>query len=404
MNKSLSRGLLIVLAGVVAVVGLSQWRLLSGLLGQIPVHSAPTPLVETISPTRVGALGRIEPASEILDIDAAAGDRVLILLAEEGQRVKQGDELAHLDGHDIAVAEKQEISSLLDEARVRTKATSEYHRALVHLSELKLKTAEIIEPIRIELQRTRVRSLEVEHQLAETEFQRIEKLHANGTVSKEEFDRKQTEQVKMHSLLIGARLNLSELEANHKLLIESAQAGLVEAKAALDVSLTAIPVRSLESKLELAEAKVQRTIIRAPIAGQVLKVLTHSGERIGKDPILKLGDTDEMHVVAEVYETDVARVRVGQRARITSSALAEPLTGSVIQIGWMIYKNDVLNVDPAADADARVVEVRIRLDDCQKVAGLTNLQVDVLIDMSETSKPNAQAIIRDNVPQSKPKE
>ena len=132
--------------------------------------------------------------------------------------------------------------------------------------------------------------------------------------------------------------------------------------------------------MELAEAKVQRTIIRSPIAGQVLEVMTHSGERIGKDPILKLGNTEQMHVVAEIYETDIARIRMGQRATATSSALAEPLEGTVVQIGSMIYKNDVLNVDPAADADARVVEVRILLKDSSKVALLTNLQVDVLIE------------------------
>ncbi|NJN23143.1 MAG: hypothetical protein HC810_00345 [Acaryochloridaceae cyanobacterium RL_2_7] len=43
-------------------------------------------------------------------------------------------------------------------------------------------------------------------------------------------------------------------------------------------------------------------------------------------------------------------------------------------------KNDVLSTDPAADTDARVIEVKIKLRDSQKVANLTNLQVNVLID------------------------
>ena len=41
----------------------------------------------------------------------------------------------------------------------------------------------------------------------------------------------------------------------------------------------------------------------------------------------------------------------------------------------------MLDVDPAADADARVVEVRIRLDEPEALASLTNLQVDVLIEL-----------------------
>ena len=45
----------------------------------------------------------------------------------------------------------------------------------------------------------------------------------------------------------------------------------------------------------------------------------------------------------------------------------------------MVFKNDVLNVDPAARADARIVEVWIELDDASLTERLTNLTVDVLI-------------------------
>ena len=118
----------------------------------------------------------------------------------------------------------------------------------------------------------------------------------------------------------------------------------------------------------------------------MLKILTRPGERIGTEPILRLGNTDEMHAVAEVYETDISRVRVGQTATVTCPALERPIRGSVVEVGIMIYKNDVLNVDPTADADSRVVEVRIRLDEPKPVAALTNLQVDVLIDVGEAAE------------------
>jgi HlyD family secretion protein len=53
----------------------------------------------------------------------------------------------------------------------------------------------------------------------------------------------------------------------------------------------------------------------------------------------------------------------------------------VDHIGLQIGKKDVLDTDPAADTDARVVEVKIRLDPeaSQVVAGLTYLQVNVKI-------------------------
>jgi HlyD family secretion protein len=107
--------------------------------------------------------------------------------------------------------------------------------------------------------------------------------------------------------------------------------------------------------------------------------LARPGELVGSAPVLSMGNTERMRVVAEVYETDITRIRLGQRATITSRALQTPATGRVVEIGHMIFKNDVLNVDPAAKADARVVEVRIELDDAGQTAHLTNLTVDVLI-------------------------
>jgi HlyD family secretion protein len=84
-----------------------------------------------------------------------------------------------------------------------------------------------------------------------------------------------------------------------------------------------------------------------------------------------------MYAVAEVYETDVGRVRVGQRATIESPALPRALTGSVERIGLRIGRQDVLDTDPVADVDARVVEVEVKLDDPEPAARFTNLRVDV---------------------------
>jgi HlyD family secretion protein len=86
-----------------------------------------------------------------------------------------------------------------------------------------------------------------------------------------------------------------------------------------------------------------------------------------------------MYVVAEVYETDVSRARVGQPAVITSSAFPGKIAGIVERVGLKIGKNDVTNTDPAANTDTRVVEVKIRLLNSRPVANLTNLQVQVVI-------------------------
>jgi HlyD family secretion protein len=134
-------------------------------------------------------------------------------------------------------------------------------------------------------------------------------------------------------------------------------------------------------KAELREAQAERELarVRAPIDGRVLKVRAYPGEMVGGDGVCEIGQTDAMYAIAEVYEDDIGFVRVGQLATVTSPALNGDVHGTVEEIGWKIGKMDVLSTDPAAKTDARVVEVRIQLADSDRVAHLTNLQVEVRI-------------------------
>jgi HlyD family secretion protein len=133
------------------------------------------------------------------------------------------------------------------------------------------------------------------------------------------------------------------------------------------------------AQLRHAEAELARSSVRAPFDGQVLEIHARTGEKVGPEGILELGRTDEMYAIAEVYETDVRRIEVGQRARVWSPALETPIDGVVERVGMKIGKLDALSTDPAARTDARVVEVEVRLDESEPVKGLTNLQVEISI-------------------------
>jgi HlyD family secretion protein len=95
-----------------------------------------------------------------------------------------------------------------------------------------------------------------------------------------------------------------------------------------------------------------------------------------------------MHAVAEVYEGDLLRVRVGERARVTLESSGEVLAGVVVEVGHVVARKAVLSNDPVSDTDARVVEVRIRLDqaDSRRVERLSNARVGVLIGESKANK------------------
>ncbi len=136
-----------------------------------------------------------------------------------------------------------------------------------------------------------------------------------------------------------------------------------------------------EAELTQAKAELERTRVKSPIDGRVIVVHAREGERVGPEGIVELGRNDSMYVIAEVYETDIGRVRVGQRAKALSPVLDQPLTGTVERIGLKVGRMEALATDPISRADARVVEVEIKLDESKRAAELTNLQVEVVLEI-----------------------
>ena len=177
--------------------------------------------------------------------------------------------------------------------------------------------------------------------------------------------------------------DLSRLQAE----LENAQKSLQrEQKLARSMASSVSKIESLELSVKAAKAAVTAaeammglSLVRAPKDAQILYVHSYPGERVGVEGIVELGNTERMYAVAEVYETDIIHVKPGQRASITSPALSKPVTGTVEKIGLKVGRMDVLGMDPVAEADARVIEVDILLDDVEAVKALTNLQVEVEI-------------------------
>lgn len=142
------------------------------------------------------------------------------------------------------------------------------------------------------------------------------------------------------------------------------------------------------ARLVQAQAELGRSHVRAPITGVVLEVFARDGERVGPEGIVELADTSRMLAVAEVPESDIPAVRLGQPAKVTSQTLpGGELAGKVARIGGKVQEQQVVSADPVADLDARVVEVEVELADPAKVAGLTNLRVEVEIDVAGEASP-----------------
>lgn len=180
-----------------------------------------------------------------------------------------------------------------------------------------------------------------------------------------------------------AQAKLSQIEQSRLQQIDEAAANLdrIAEVRPVDVQAAAAEVNSATSAVKEAKANLDLAYIRAPKDAQVLKIHAYPGEKVGTDGIVELGQTSRMLAVAEIYESDVSKVRIGQSATITSDVFAGELRGKVEHIGLQVQRQNIVNTDPSANIDARIVEVKVRLDEAssKKVAGLTNLQVKVAI-------------------------
>ena len=213
-------------------------------------------------------------------------------------------------------------------------------------------------------------------------------LYREGAESASRRDTKRLTLETIQQQLNEAKANLNRVKQARQEQIQEAQATLsrIAEVRPVDVQAAQAEVNSTIAAVKRAQADLDLAYIKAPKDGQILNIYAWPGEVVKTDGIADLGQTDQMYVVAEVYESDVGKVRIGQLARISSSAFSGELAGTVDEVGLQVRKKDVLNTDPVADIDSRVGEVKIRLDAAatQKVAGLTNSQVKVAIELDKS--------------------
>lgn len=200
---------------------------------------------------------------------------------------------------------------------------------------------------RIPALEARIKAEQAMLSFATLEYQRTEAMVKAKAISKVRFDE--------------AEKNFNATRAN----VEALQAELDAARA----------------DLALAEEEEKQSELLSPIDGTVLKIMARPGERVGNEGVAMIADLTQLDIVAEVYERDMPRVAVGQKAEIRVPGMEERFTGEVRELGYLVRKNDLNDTDPLADRDNRVVEVRITLEPeaCEKLSHLLYMQVDVRI-------------------------
>jgi len=178
---------------------------------------------------------------------------------------------------------------------------------------------------------------------------------------------------------------LEEKEKNFKVAI-SAVKKAEETKTLLEKGPKPETLRLYEEEVGRAGAAVQyyrklleKTYITSPIAGKVIRKYFQEGESVTKDkPLAAVADTARLRINAEVDETDIGMVHIGDAAEIRSDAFAgKVFRGRVEEISDYAGIRKVKPNDQAKNLDMKVVQVKIRLED--KTFLKSGMTVDVKV-------------------------
>ena len=331
MKSKLSKKSVLLIAGVAIILTVSLVSVRSRAASNAKAVAA-QPFTE---PFLVAGPGRVEPLSENIQIGSELSGKIKSVNVEEGDTVRQGQVLAVLQNDDY----RAEVLS----AGAQVLAKEATLRKVVNGA----RTQERSEAL------STVRAAEAVMNNARAEMDRRQKLFDAGVISRDEFERYARE-------YDVAKANYQENVEHHSLVDDHAREE--------DRSFAEADLQLARAQLEQARARYEKTLIKSPINGTVLRKHHRNGESVSNsstvpDPILTVGDKDVLRVRMDVDENDVNKVRVGQKAYVTADAYGkQQFWGQVVRVGELLGPKNVRTDEPTEHVDKKILETLVELD------------------------------------------
>ncbi|WP_442949031.1 ABC exporter membrane fusion protein [Nostoc sp.] len=370
------------LVGGISFYIVKRWQNYANPEPQVPVTQLPQ--LKTVT-----ALGRIEPQGKVIKLSAAVsaeGSQVEKLLVKEGDRVKAGQLIAILNSRDrlqAALIEAQEQVKVAQANLNRTQAGAKPGE--IAAQKAAIARLEAQRQGDINAQAATIERFQAEVRNAQAEDDRYQQLSQQGAISTSQRDSKRLNLETAQKSLQEAQAQLNRTQSTSQQQIKEATGKLDEIAEVrgVDVEVAQAEVNRAVAAMNLAKVNLKQAQVRSPQNGQVFEIHTHPGELVSNDGIADIGQTSQMYVIAEVYESDIGKVHSGQQVRVFGDYLPIELQGIVDRKGLQVRRQNVINTDPVSNIDNRVVEVHIRLDEASslKAATLTNMQVKAVIEL-----------------------
>jgi HlyD family secretion protein len=372
--------------------------LLLGVLTCCGACGGATKAEETATPKPVApsstvvALGNLQPEGNVIRISVANAQdsRVNQILVKEGDKVQPNQVIAVLQGRDRVEQQLRDAEANVKIKRSQLLKTRQGDAKDGEIAAQRAVIAEANAKIQTETPQRQAAIAEARATLhnAELTYQRNQSLVQEGALKQSDLDDAREALEKARVALTTRQAELANTIATLQAQLERERANLdrLQEVRPVDVEIASAELEQALIQVEQKRAELNDTEVRVPVAGQILRINTKVGEQVNtQDGIAELGQTRNMYAIAEVYETDIVWVKAGQAASITSEygGFKGELKGQVEQVAMQIGKaklgQDKQN--PSTDVNARVVEVKIRLNpkDSPKAASFTGMQVRVKI-------------------------
>lgn len=342
----------------------------------------------------------------ISNVSPRVSGTIRAVFVGDNQAVNAGDPLAEIDPKDLEVAVAQAKAAVAQaEAQLEaedpmvpmTETTNQAALASASSDIASASAALAAAKKGVDQLTAQLAQAEANDRNAELEKQRAEKLVASGSISQAEADtranaaaataaavealrqalaaaRDQVEQQKAR--LASSQTRLGEIKSNAPRQVQTRKASVAWRQASLDL---------VKAQLEQAELNLSYAKIIAPIAGIIGKKSLSIGDRVAPgQQLMAIAQTNDLYVTANFRETQLRRMKVGQRATIHVDAIDVDLRGTVESIGGATgSKMSVLPPENASGNYVKVVQripVRIRIDSGQ--AGVERLRIGMSVEPS----------------------
>ncbi len=364
------------------------------LLGCQPKTAETPPVAQ---PRRVSALGRIEPETKIRKVavsSSLSGDRIEEILVQEDTWVTQGTPLARLNSYGTLKASYDEANENVAVAQsklaqVKAGAKQGEIRAQefnVQSLERKLAAQKLAQDQAVNAARAKATEARVERQ-------RYDGLYASGGISALERDRYRTRAETSAADLAKAIETRDGTLLTLRSDIESAKQTLEQIKEVRpeDITTANNELRKAVASRDRARQEFEFATVRAPQNGRILRIIARPGDKVSDEGILEMADTSRMVVTAEVYQTDMRMIGMGQGATITADGFEGSLKGKVYQVIPQVQKQTIFAGEPGENQDQRVFEVKLHLQlnesEQKRIGYASNLQVNVVFDPKTAPEP-----------------